>query len=114
MLFACFKNRMMSSIVAASIHSFYMLTINSANDIITSFSSLFAFRCSHVVRNASHPDVLSVEMSYRDLQLFALVQTMLAFLVAVALIVLAGITLSLLYKVFFVPMERIKRLGSIG
>ena len=104
----------MPSVVATWIKSFHVISVNSAYDIMTSFSSLFRYHGNHVVRNASNPDVISVEMSYTDLQLFVFVPSMLAFLAAVALIVLAGITLSLLYKVFFVPMERIKRLGSIG
>ena len=104
----------MASVVAFCSKVIYEVVVNPAYDALTSMATLFRYHSDLAERNASTSEILTVEMSANDLQFYFIFKSTWSLLMLAIVFLAIAFSLSWLYKIFFIPYERVKRLGSIG
>ena len=104
----------MTNVIAICSKVFRDVALVPAYDILTSFTTLFRYHNDRVERNASSSDIVTVEMTASDLQFYFIFKSIWSLLMALLIVLTAVYLVNSLYKVLFIPYERVKRLGSIG
>jgi len=104
----------MTDIISVCIKVFREVALLPAYDILSSFTTLFRYHNDRIERNASSSEIVSVEMTANDLQFYFIFKSIWSLLMAILIVSILIFCISGLYKVLFVPYERVKRLGSIG
>lgn len=103
----------MSALMASWSKAFVDFAFYPARDVMASMVTFFRLYASPAKHNATSA-VHSEEMTANDLQFYFLFKFFWSILMAVLILLVFGVCLHKLYKLFFVPYERIRRLGSIG